>query len=256
MDLGIAGRTALVTGASSGIGAAIAAALAREGVRVSIVARTATDVDATVAAIGGGAAGHRGYAVDLAASDGPARALEALAGREIDILVHNVGGTLGVNDPLAPLERWHDVITLNLDIAIALNAALIPPMRARGWGRVCSILSLGAREHSGTIAYGTAKAALGAYTRGLARNVARDGVVVTAVSPGVVLTENGTWAQRRRDEPERVAAYLAAETVSGRFVMPHEVASVVTFLTSQCASACAGTFVGVDAAGGRSFEIP
>ncbi len=175
---------------------------------------------------------------------------------DIDILVHNVGGTLGVNDPLAPVERWRDVLRINLEIAIELNDALMPAMRTRGWGRVVSVLSTGAREHSGTIAYGTAKAALGAYTRGLARNVAKDGVVVTAVSPGAVITENGHWAKQQATDPERVARYLATETVRGRFVEPDEVASVVAFLASERASACGGTFVGVDAGQARSFEQP
>jgi 3-oxoacyl-[acyl-carrier protein] reductase len=257
MDLGMAGRRALVTGASSGIGSAIAVALAHEGVRVTIAARTAADVEAAVDALGGRASGHAGYALDLMAPDGPARLLEACAADgDVDILVHNLGGTLGVNDPLAPLERWRDVFRLNLEVAIELNEALIPPMRARGWGRVSANLSLGAREHSGTIAYGTAKAALGAYTRGLARNVARDGVVVTAVSPGAVLTEGGHWAKQQQSDPQRVATYLATETMRGTFVEPHEVAAVVAFLVSERASACAGTFIGVDAGQGRSFEQP
>jgi 3-oxoacyl-[acyl-carrier protein] reductase len=257
VDLGIAGRAALVTGASSGIGLAIARALAAEGARVSVAARTKADVEQTVTELGGAAAGHRGYAVDLAAPDGPAQLLAACAGSgDVDILIHNVGGTLGVNDPLAPLDRWRDVARLNLDIAIELNAALIPGMQARGWGRVVSILSLGTREHSGTIAYGTAKAALGAYTRGLARNVARDGVVVSAVTPGAVLTEGGHWAKQIATNPERVKTYLATETVRGRFVEPREVASVVAFLASEAASGCGGTFVSVDAGQGRSYEQP
>jgi 3-oxoacyl-[acyl-carrier protein] reductase len=257
LDLGITGRRALVTGASAGIGFAIAGVLAAEGARVAIVARNAADVETAVAALGGRDGGHRGYTVDLTAVDGPARLLAACADfGPVDILVHNLGGTLGVNDPLAPLERWRDVFRVNLDVAIELNGALIPGMIERGWGRVAAILSLSAREHSGTIAYGTAKAALGAYTRGLARNVARHGVVVTAVSPGATLTENGHWAQQQAADPGRVAAYLQNETARGRFVEPHEVADVVAFLCSERASGCGGTFVGVDAGQGRSFEQP
>lgn len=257
MDLGIAGRRALVTGGSAGIGFAIAEALAREGALVMIAARTADGVAEAVTRIGGGAAGHAACTVDLTAVDGPATLLAACnAFGTVDILVHNLGGTLGVNDPLAALPMWRDVFRINLEVAIELNEALIPPMRAGGWGRVIAVLSLGAREHSGTIAYGTAKAALGAYTRGLARNVARDGVVVAAVSPGATLTENGHWAEQTRTNPQRVADYLATETVRGRFVEPREVAAVVTFLASDAASACSGAFVAVDAGQGRSFEQP
>lgn len=258
MDLEIAQRGAVVTGASRGIGLATARQLAREGARVALCARTAADVERAVEHCGGRAAGHRGYALDLTASDGPVTLLAKLAEDfgDVDILVHNLGGTLGVNDPLAPLQRWRDVFRINLETAIELNDALIPKMAARKWGRVVSILSLGAREHSGTVAYGTSKAALSAYTRGLARNVAADGIVVTAVSPGAVLTEEGHWARQSRVAPQRVEQYLAAETPRGRFVDPDEVASVVTFLCSERASACTGTFIGVDAGQGRSFELP
>jgi 3-oxoacyl-[acyl-carrier protein] reductase len=257
MDLEIAGRAALITGASSGIGLAIARALAAEGVRVAIAARSSDGVAAAVEALGGTVAGHRGYVVDLADAAGPAHLLAACADfGTIDILVHNVGGTLGVNDPLAPVDRWREVSRLNLEIAIELNAALIPPMRARKWGRVISVLSLGTREHSGTIAYGTAKAAFGAYTRGLARNVAVDNVVVTGVTPGATITEGGHWATQTVLDPQRVETYLATETKRGSFVQPDEVASVVAFLASERASGCAGTFVSVDAGQGRSYEIP
>jgi 3-oxoacyl-[acyl-carrier protein] reductase len=258
MDLGIARRGALVTGASRGIGRATALMLAAEGARVAICARTAGDVDAVVAECGGPERGHRGFVLDLAAEDAPA----ALAGRlaaefgDVDILVHNLGGTLGVNDPLAPPALWRDVFRLNLEVAIELNGILIPAMAERAWGRVVSVLSLGAREHSGTIAYGTAKAALGAYTRGLARNVGRDGVVVTAVTPGAVLTDDGHWANQTRTNPARVEAYLASETIRGRFIEPREVAGAIVFLCSEFASACGGTFIGVDAGAGRSFEAP
>ena len=257
MDLRIDGRRALVTGSSSGIGLAIARALAAEGVHVTVCARTGEDVERAVTTLGGEAAGHRGVVADLAADGGPAALVASCAAfGDIDILIHNVGGTLGVNDPLAPPELWRDVARLNLDIAIELNGAFIPGMQARGWGRVVAVLSLGAREHSGTIAYGTAKAALGAYTRGLARNVARDGVVVTAVTPGAVITEDGHWAKQTATNPERVKTYLATETARGHFVEPGEVAAVVTFLASNAASGCAGTFVSVDAGQGRSYEQP
>jgi 3-oxoacyl-[acyl-carrier protein] reductase len=255
MDLGIARRGAVVTGASRGIGRATALLLAAEGARVAICARTESDVEAVLAECGGRAAGHRGYVLDLSAPAGPVELVHRLADfGDVDILVHNLGGTLGVNDPLAAPERWRDVFRLNLEVAIELNGLLVPAMASRAWGRVVTVLSLGAREHAGTIAYGTAKAALAAYTRGLARNVGRDGVVVSAVTPGAVLTEDGHWANQTRTNPERVAAYLAAETIRGRFIEPREVAAVIAFLCSEPASACGGTFIGVDAGQGRSFE--
>ena len=258
VNLGIAGKTALVTAASRGVGRACAMALAAEGARVTVCARSGAELDALVEAMGGAKDGHRAIVADLLADDGPARVIDAaLAGdARCEIVVHNLGGTLGVRNPLAPLDDWRAVWRANLEVAIELNARLVPPMRRAGWGRIVAITSVAGSEHQGALAYASAKAALNAYVRGLAREVVADGVVVSAVSPGTVLTEDGVWDRRQRFDPAATAAYVAEKLPAGRFSSPESVSGVVAFLCSVQASDCAGTIVSVDAGQGRAFGVP
>jgi len=258
MNLGIAGKTAFVSAASRGIGRACALALAAEGVRLALCARTASDLDALVADLGGAAAGHRAIVADLLAVDGPATAArDALAAFErFDIVVHNIGGTFGVRDPFAPLADWRTVWRANLEVAIELNAAFVPPMKQASWGRIVAISSLAGSEHQGALAYATAKAALNAYVRGLAREVAADGIVVSAVAPGTVVTEGGVWDLRQKNDPAATAAYVAERLPAGRFSTPASIADMVAFLCSQQASDCNGAIVAVDGGQGKAFGLP
>ena len=151
MNLGLSGKTAVVTGAGRGLGEDICRRLAGEGARVFALSRTQSDLEKLVTDMGGEADGHRFAAVDLAAEDGPAQAIAAVeaAGVTPDILVNNVGGNLGYTDPLGPVDEWRRVMRLNVEIAIELNAAFIPPMRAKKWGRVVHVSSIVALDSQG-----------------------------------------------------------------------------------------------------------
>lgn len=253
MELGLAGRTALITGASRGIGRACALALAAEGVNLRLCARGAADLDAVLDAAGGADAGHRGYTLDLEAADGPRRLLAALGGEQLDIVVHNVGGTLGVRDPLAPVDDWRRVWRFNCEIAMELNEALIPPMVARKDGRVVVLSSLAAFEHQGALAYSVVKAALTAYVRGLGRTYAADGVVISAVVPGVILSEGGHWDNVSKNDPAYFEQYVRERLPRGAFGSPEEVAAAVTFLCSRHAAPFVGSIVPLEGGQGRSF---
>ena len=194
MDFGISGRRALVTGAGRGLGRAIAQSLASEGVKVACVSRTETDIDALVESLGGVAAGHLGVAMDLMPEGAPAQLMASMAGfGPLDIVVHNAGGTLDISDPFCSIEDWRRVYRFNFELAVELNAMIVPGMQQRKWGRVCHISSISAMENHGPVTYCAMKAALTAYTRSMGGVVAPDGVVVTAVLPGAVFTEGGYW---------------------------------------------------------------
>lgn len=256
MDLGIGGKRALVTGGARGLGQSAASCLAREGAQVAIVSRTAVDVEAQVEAMGGTAAGHLGLALDLLADGAPDELLSRLQSAgfwPIPIVVHNVGGTLHVTDPLCSLDDWRRVLRFNLELAIELNISLVPPMQADGWGRIVHMSSIAGMENQGPVTYCTAKAALNAYTRSLGRVLSPDGIVVTAVLPGAILCEGGYWDQAQRERPEHVEKYLADRMASHRFGRPEEIGEVTAFLCSEHASFCIGSLVPVDGGQGRSY---
>ncbi|MCG3175101.1 MAG: 3-oxoacyl-[acyl-carrier-protein] reductase FabG [Candidatus Omnitrophica bacterium] len=255
MDLGIKGKRALVTGAGRGIGRAVAAALAREGAHVAAVARTLPDIESLLKELKAGGGSHYGEALDLM----PEGAAAALARRlpekfgPVDIVVHNVGGTLDITDPYCPLSDWRKVWRHNVEIALELNEVLLPSMRQRKWGRVVHVASIAAAENQGPVTYCTAKAALTAYTRSMGRVVAADGIAMSAVLPGAIYTEGGYWDKASKERPEHVRKYLSERMAIGRFGTLDEIRDAVCFLCSQNASFCVGSILPVDGGQGRTF---
>lgn len=253
MDLGLAGKRALVTGGSRGIGRACALALAREGAKVLICGRTQADLEATLAAMGGKGSGHASVSIDLLEEEGPRRLVaEVTAGGfgYPEIVVQNVGGTLGVRDPLAVLADWRRVWRFNVEIAIELTNAVLPEMRRKKSGRIIFLSSLAAFEQQGSLAYGVTKAALTAYARGIGRTYAAEGIVVSAVVPGVTLTQGGDWERNLARDPEGVARFAAEKLPRGRLGSAEEIADAVTFLASERATAFVGSLVPLDAGQG------
>jgi 3-oxoacyl-[acyl-carrier protein] reductase len=253
MDLGIQGKKALVTGGGRGLGRSIARCLADEGARVAVVSRTRRDVDEFVAQAG---SGHAGLVYDLAAQGAPAAMVgELRSGFGLpDIVVHNLGGTLDLTDPLCGADDWRRVYRFNLEVAVELNALLVPALQERKWGRIVMISSIASLENQGTVPYCSMKAALNAYTRSLGRFLAPDGISVTAVLPGAVFTEGGYWDEASRKRPEHVQTYLTERMAIRRFGKPDEIGKAVAFLCSQHASFFVGSAVLIDGGQGRAFQ--
>lgn len=256
MELGLEGKRALVTGAGRGIGRSISLCLSREGAHVAVVSRTASDIEASVEEMGGETSGHYGVAMDLVPEGAPRKLVDHLEQANfgpIDIVVHNLGGTLNITDPFCSVDNWRSVWRFNLEVAIELNLLLVPSMRERGWGRIVHISSISAMENHGPVTYCAVKAALTAYARSLGRVLAPDGIVVTAVLPGAVFTEGGYWDIASRERPGHVQKYLAERMAIHRFGRPDEIGNAVAFLCSEKASLFIGSVVPIDGGQGRSF---
>lgn len=256
MELGIKGRRALVTGGGRGIGRGIAECLAGEGVKVCAVARTLRDVEQVVADIGGKTAGHLPVAMDLIPESAPKQLVVEMNANgfwPIDIIVHNMGGTLNVKDPFCSVEEWRRLYRFNFEVAVELNCLLVPTMMEQKWGRVVHISSISAMENHGPVPYCALKAALTAYTRSFGGVVAPDGVVVSAVLPGAVFTEDGYWDEASRSNPEHVRKFLSERQRIGRFGTLEEIGSWVTFMCSNLASFNTGAIVPVDGGQGRGY---
>ncbi len=256
MDLGLRDKKILITASGRGLGRAMVLALAREGARVAFVARSAPDIDKLLEALGDRAGRHFGLSLDLEPENAPQRLVSALEGAgfgELDAVVHNLGGTLDINDPFCPVADWRRVWRLNLEIAIELNLRFLPEMMKRGWGRIVHVSSISSVENHGPIPYCAVKAGLNAYTRSLGRAVASKGVIVSAVLPGAVWTEGGYWDLAMRERPQHVENYLRERMAIGRLGQPEEIAGIVAFLCSSQASFFVGSIVPVDGGQGRSF---
>ena len=248
MDLGINGKNVLVTGASQGIGLACALAFAAEGCRVTVTARREPALRVAVEKMGGLQAGHRCLAIDLMATGAAAEAMVRLTKGDapFDIVVHNLGGTLDLKDPLAPSAAWNKVWQFNVGIAIDMNAALLPPMIARKWGRVVHISSISAESIRGSAPYAAAKAYLNAYVKGLGRAVAPSGVIVSAVMPGAIWSEGGHWDRIRKERPEVEPDFLRHHHAIGRLGTAEEIAPAVLFLASQHVTFAPATIIPID----------
>ncbi len=255
MELGLKNKKILVTGAGRGIGRAIACALAKEGAKIAAVSRTPKDLKDLLKDIGGKAAGHAVYPMDLTKPKAPGRLVRDLKKDfgTIDGIVHNLGGTLNIKDPFCSMADWHKVYRLNFDIAVELNRLLIPAMQKQKWGRVIHISSIAAMENQGPVVYCAVKAALSAYTRSMGGVVAPDGVVMSALLPGAVFTEQGYWDQTLKAQPQHVKKFLTERQRIGRFGKPQEIADFVVFLASSLASFNTGSIIPIDGGQGRGY---
>ena len=246
MDLGISGKCALVTGASIGIGRAVALALSKEGVKLAVAARRKNLLEEL----------QREAAVpmtlieqDFLAEDAPKRiaegALEGLG--RVDILVNNAGGSRRFTLESTG-EQWEEALTLNFRRHRELTHLLLGQMMERKWGRIINVT--GKSEPEGLNGAFAAKAALHSWAKGLSREVGRHGITVNSIPPGRIDSEQ----IRRNYSPERRAKEEREDIPLGEYGKPEDIANLVCFLASPLARYITGTVIPVDG-GMRRYQF-
>lgn len=256
MDLGLTGKTALVTGGSRGLGRHTALALAKEGCNVAICARNEDGLREAVEELRASGIQAVGVQADVTTEDGTTRffseATDALG--PVDVLVNNVGGSTGRDIDSADDEAWEHTLQLNLFSGMRLIRLCLPQMKERGWGRIISISSIFGREHGGGLTYMTSKAALIAFSKHLALEVAGTGVTVNTVAPGSIEFPGGSWERyQQNNSPEVVQEFIRNNLPMGRFGWPEPVGALVAFLASTQADLLTGTSINID--GGQSRSL-
>jgi 3-oxoacyl-[acyl-carrier protein] reductase len=241
MDLDLKSKTAVVSGASTGIGRAIAKALALEGVRVVAIARRKDlleQLEQEVHAAGGVVIP---LTQDIMQEDAAKKLVSAAIAElgHVDILVNNAGGSrpLPVD---APDSDWDEAISLNFTRYRQVTHALLPQMIESRWGRIINIT--GKSEPEGLNAAFAAKAAVHAWAKGLSREIGRNGITINCIPPGRIMSE-----QIRRNYPEDYRKHFAEEEIPvGFWGEPEDLAALAVFLASPVARYITGTVIPVD----------
>jgi 3-oxoacyl-[acyl-carrier protein] reductase len=242
MDLQLTGRTALVTGASSGIGRGIALALGAEGVHLAVVARREDKLKDVADQIEKMGAKRPVIIVkNFMDADAPKfiadAALKGLG--KVDILVNNAGGSRAFNIDTSE-EQWEEALTLNFTRQRQLARAVLDSMIAGKWGRIINIT--GKSEPDGINGAFCAKAAMHSWAKGLSRDVGKHGITINSIPPGRIISEQIL----RNYTPEYRQWQSEHEIPVGEYGQPEDVANLVVFLSSPAARYITGTVIPVD----------
>jgi 3-oxoacyl-[acyl-carrier protein] reductase len=254
MDLGLRDRVAIVTGSSRGIGRATAEALAAEGARVALNARSAETLEQTARELRGGGGQVLPVLADVMTTEGcdllVQTTLEQWGG--VDILVNNVGGG-GAASVTEDDAAWQAAYDWTFWPSLRLSRLVVPHMRRQRRGAIVMVASIYGRERGGRAAYQVVKSAQISLAKALALELAPDNVRVLSVAPGSILFPGGSWWRRREADPAAMAAFVERDMPLGRFGQPREVGDVICFLCSDRASLMTGASVQVD--GGQSYSL-
>lgn len=254
VDLKIAGKAALITGGTRGIGRAVALRLAAEGCSVGVCGRGGDDLNRTVQELRTHGATACGIAADVGQDGEVERFVAETAGElgRVDLLVISAGSNAGGRRLSASTpQEWRQTFELNVGHAARAIRASLPHMQQVGGGAVVIIASISGWKPAPYPQYGAAKAAEIYLAMQLGRELAPDRIRVNAVSPGSILSSDGDWDSFRKRAPERFEQFVERDFPFGRLGTPEEVADVVAFLLSERASWISGTHICVDGAQSR-----
>lgn len=246
----------LITGASKGLGAVCAPALAGQGASLVLMARSAEGLE-EVRRTCENPLKHLSIALDLTNVKeihlGIEKAIKFLG--RLDAVLHVVGGGLGLRDPLLPFGDLIKLFTLNVAVAAEINRIVLPKMIKRGSGNLVHVASIASIEATGSVGYNTAKAGLAAYVRSLGRELSSCGVVVTGILPGGFYAPGNSWERLKAKNPEAVKNFIKERLPRGFLGKAEELIPLIMLLCSDAASMMGGCLVPIDAGEGRAYNL-
>lgn len=255
MELGLEGKSAVITGASKGIGLATAAALAREGCNVALSARDEAVLEQAKAEVSSQGSGNIvAMAIDLSTSENMDRFVDFAVNElgAVDILVNAAGSAPPGSVDTLTEENWDLALNLKLRGFIRATRAVLPHMKAQGHGRIVNIAgTAGKQPDSWMLTSGTVNAAVLSLTRAVASQVAGDGITVNAVCPGPTGTQRwaglkGFYSSMKGLDAEDAESAILESIPMGRIAAPEEIADLVTFLASARAEYITGVSIEID----------
>ncbi len=260
MDLGLQGKSALISGGSHGIGRSTAILLAKEGCNVAIFSRTKEWVDETVTQIEKYGVEAIGVIADVMNEEDLKRVTDIVIQKwaSIHIVINNVGGGGRWGKELVEEtnERvWTEVYEKNCLSAIRLTTWAIPFMKKQKWGRIINITSIFGREGGGRPWFNMAKTAMTAMMKSLSlkHDLSKENITFNSIAPGAIMIPDTGWEKEVKENPEKIDQLLKVEFPLERFGTPEEVASVITFVCSDKASLLNGASIPVDGSQSKSI---
>lgn len=251
MNINLENKIVLVTGASKGIGREVALTLASEGATVIICARNEEQLNKTFNELKLCSKNpHFAISLDLQKEGSPKLLADSIIENfgKLDILIHNLGGSLQVTDIYASANQWEKVFGFNVGIGIDLNNYFIPLMRKNGWGRIIHISSIAAVTLKGNPAYAVAKAALNSYIELMGKELAKFNIILSGVMPGPVLVEGRFFDILKNKDSEAYNDYFLKHVGIQRISTTKEIANYVLFLASDFAGYNPGAIWKIDGA--------
>ena len=251
MDLGLSGKWVLITAASGGLGPSLASSFMSEGASVILVSRSKDKLDKLRKKLTRNPELRSRVEIvtlDLDKLSAPERLLNWIQNKKIDldIVVHHLGGTLGVKSSVCKRDEWTKVIWHNALFAITFNGLIAPFLLKREWARVVHVSSISGKSLRGSGPYAASKAFLDAYVTTVSREFGGSNVVFSSVSPGALLIQGGDWEKKLKNNPSMCKDFLRHHQACGRFGAADEIAPFILLLSSRLATFSQGANCNID----------
>ena len=246
-------KRVLITGASKGLGKAAAIAFAKERARLALVARSNDKLETLNNSLEKPES-HQTFNLDLLDSKNIKVLTDSLKEKwgGVDIILHCIGGSLGVNDTLVEWENFSKCLKGNIGIAAEINSQLVPNMQEQGFGNIIHVSSIVGVEAVASVPYNTSKASISGYVRSLGRELANDGIVVSGILPGAFYGDENAMSRFEYYKPEEYLEYVK-NLPKGRMPIVDEYIPMIFLLSNPESKIMSGSLIPMDGAQGQSY---